>query len=254
MRRLEAIRAALLSTAVLALVACGPTPLESLGNRSSGWINEPTVPSTRPVNVTTPTIVAAEVLLWANDQIQSTNLTDRDALLAEIFERREGDSFIQASRQEIAVALPDVTFPGIAPFGAEWVTSQLVFDNDGSLADDPAAAFGIWSEEPYTRSRSVAQMLVFRVSNDEEAATALATGAEEASCARFSDRESDECEVITIGDRTTWLLTDSGGTTLIWFSTPYRYELYGRTFVPEQVLQEVSSEMIPLSTLEPVES
>lgn len=254
MKRLPAMRPALLAVGFVALSACGPTPLESLGNRSSGWINEPTVPSTRPIDVTTPTIVAADFLLWANDEIQTANLGDRDALLAEIFERREGDSFIQASRQEIAVALPDVTFPGVAPFGAEWVSSQLVFENDGTLAADPSAAFGIWSEEPYTRSRSVAQMLVMRVSNDEEAATAIATGAEEATCARFSDRESDECEVMTIGDRATWLLTDSGGTTLIWFEGIYRYELYGRTFVPEQVLQQVSGEMVPLASLGSVES
>lgn len=254
MKPFEGMRPALLAISVVALAACGPTPLESIGNRSSAWINEPTVPSTQPVTVTTPTVVPAERLLWANDEIQTANLSDRGALLAEIFERREGDSFIQASRQEIAVALPDVTFPGYAPPGAEWVSSQLVFENDGSLAADPSAAFGIWSAEPYTRSRSVAQMIVMRVSNDEEAATALASGAEEPTCARFADRESDECEVITIGERPTWMLIDSGGTTLIWFQTPYRYELYGRNLVPEQVLQQVSGEMIPLATLETVES
>ena len=248
------MRPALLAGLVVALAACGPTPLQSLGNRSSAWINEPTVPSTQPVTVTTPTVVPAERLLWANDVIETANISDRDALLAEIFERREGDSFIQASRQEIAVALPDVTFPGSAPPGAEWVSSQLVFENDGTLAADPSAAFGIWSAEPYTRSRSVAQMIVMRVSNDEEAATALASGAEEPTCARFSDRESDECEVITIGERSTWLLVDSGGTTLIWFEGPYRYELYGRSFIPEQVLQQVSGEMVPLASLASVES
>lgn len=247
-------RSAILTSAVVALAACGPTPLESLGNRSSAWINEPTVPSTQPVTVTTPTAVPAQRLLWVNDEIQTANLSDRDAMLNEIFERREGDSFIQASRQEIAVALPDVMFPGSAPPGAEWVSSQLVFENDGTLAPDPSAAFGIWSAEPYTRSRSVAQMIVMRVSNDEEAAAALASGAEEATCARFSERESDECEVITVGERTSWLLVDSGGTTLIWFEGPYRYELYGRSFVPEQMLQQVSDEMVPLASLETVES
>lgn len=244
----------LLALAVVVVVACGPTPLDSLGSRSSAWINEPTVPSTQPVTVTTPTVVPAERLLWANDVIETANISDRGALLAEIFERREGDSFIQASRQEIAVALPDVTFPSSAPPGAEWVSSQLVFENDGTLAADPSAAFGIWSAEPYTRSRSVAQMIVMRVSNDEEAATALASGAEEPTCARFSDRESDECEVITIGERATWLLVDSGGTTLIWFEGPYRYELFGRSFVSEQILQQVSGETVPLTSLETVES
>ena len=48
------------------------------------------------------------------------------------------------------------------------MTSQLVFDERGDLADDPVAAFGIWSSEPYTRSRSVAQMIIMSVSVDPE--------------------------------------------------------------------------------------
>ncbi len=242
-------RRVLFIVGVLVAVACGGSPLESIGQRSSDWINEPTVPTTIPVITTTPTIVPTNRLQWANDEIGTNDLDDRDALLAEVFSRREGDRFIQASRYEIAVALSDVAFPAEMPSGAEWISSQLVFDNDGTLADDPSAAFGIWSAEPYSRSRSVAQMIVLRVARDEEAAEEVSSGGGEISCARFSDRTTDQCEVITIEDRPTWLLTASGGSTLIWFQGPYRYELYGRSFVPLPVLQDMSATMVPLGSI-----
>lgn len=234
---------------VFALAACGDSPLESIGLRSSDWINEPTVPTTIAVDTTLPRIVPAETLQWANAGIVNEGIEDRQAMLSEVFDRREGDRFIQASGAEIVVAIPEVAFPDRAPNGATWVSSQLVFENDGTLSDEPSAAFGIWSAEPYTRSRSVAQMIVIRVSNDPEAADELATGAAEATCARFSDRSSDDCEIITVGTRETWVFEESGGSTLIWYDGPYRYEMFGRSFVPSRVLQEMSGAMVPLSSL-----
>lgn len=239
----------LLVLAAVFASACGDAPLESLGWRSSDWINEPTVPTTVVINTTTPTVVVVDELSWANDEIETENLGDSEALLQEVFARREGDRFVQASRYEIAAALPDVAFPGEVPAGATWVSSQLVFDNDGLLADDPSAAFGIWSAEPYTRSRSVAQMAVLRVSSDLEAATQIASGEVEASCALFSDRTTDGCELLTVGARDVWVLEAAGGPTLIWFEGPYRYELFGRSFVPRNVLLDMSATMQPLSSV-----
>lgn len=247
----KAPRLPLLLVVVLAvgLTACGDSPLDSIGLRSSGWINEPTVPTTVAVVTTTPIVVPADRLQWANDAIGTANLDDRDALLAEVFARREGDRFIQASPDEIVVALPEVSFPDKAPNGAEWVSSQLVFDNDGSLANDTSAAFGIWSTEPYTRSRSVAQMVVLRVATDVDAANELAAGEADLSCQRFDERTAAQCEVVTIGDRPAWLLTQSSGATLVWYEGPYRYELFGRSFVPSAALRDMSSSMLPLSTI-----
>ncbi|HJQ78072.1 MAG TPA: hypothetical protein VJ948_12555 [Acidimicrobiia bacterium] len=232
----------------LVLAACGGAPLESIGARSSEWINEPTVPTTLEVVTTVPTVIEVSELQWSNDVIENENLDDLDLMLDEVFGRRQGDRFIQASRFEIVAALPDVAFPGLAPPTAQWVSSQLVFDNDGTLADDPSAAFGIWSAEPYTRSRSVAQLAVLRVSNDPETATEVAT-ADDASCARFAERTTDQCEIVEVGLRDTWLLTGPGGTTLIWFEGPYRYELFGRSFIPVGTLREMSGEMTPLATI-----
>ena len=250
-RALGLVVAALLA---VVLAACGDTPLESIGLRSSDWINEPTVPSTVVVDTTVPRIVSAELLQWANNDIVNESIGDHEAMLSEVFERREGDRFIQASSVEIAAAVPDIAFPDRAPTGAEWVSSQLVFENDGTLSNEPSAAFGIWSAEPYTRSRSVAQMIVIRVSNDLEAANELATGAAEATCSRFADRSSDDCEIITVGSRETWVLGESSGSTLIWYDGPYRYEMFGRSFVPSRVLQEMSGAMVPLTSLPAVSS
>lgn len=233
----------------LVLAACAGSPLESIGLRSSEWINEPTVPTTVPVITTTPTIVDVGQLEWANDDIENEHLDDPDALLAEVFSRREGDSFIQASRFEIAAALPGISFPAEAPTGAEWVSSQLVFDNDGSLADDPSAAFGIWSAEPYSRSRSVAQMVVIRVAIDQQGAEEVAEAGSGVSCARFSDRNTESCEVTMVDDRPTWVLGSSGGTTLIWFDNPYRYEVFGRNFVSVSILQDMSATTVSLDSI-----
>lgn len=233
----------------LVMAACGDAPLGSLGERSSDWINEPTVPTTEAVVTTTPTIIGSESLSWANDDIRTENLDDQAALGSEVFARREGDRFIQASRFEIAALLENVAFPSRAPAGAQWVSSQLVFDNDGTVSDDPSAAFGIWSAEPYSRSRTVAQMAVLRVSRDLETASQLASGELDPSCAFFADRTSEQCEIITVDVRDTWLLSASSGSTLIWFEGSYRYELFGRSFVPLDVLREMTREMTPLALL-----
>lgn len=238
------------SAFLVALSACGPNPLQSIGWRSSEWINEPTVPTTITVETTAPSIVPVSGVRWANDGIPTKSLADTEALLVEIFERREGDRFVQASRAEIAVTVPEVRFPDVVPSGAQWISSQLVFEGNGSLSKDPSAAFGVWSAEPYTRSRSVAQMVVLRVFGDAQAADDLASGAEEPSCARFADRAGDSCELIMEGSRYTFVLDESSGTTLIWYTSPYRYEMFGRTFVSEQVLQQMRASMVPLTTID----
>ena len=234
---------------LIVTTGCGDAPLASIGSRSSDWINEPTVPTTISVSTTVPSVIDSSDLIWANDEIATENLADQDALLGEVFARREGDRFIQASRSEIAAALPDVAFPSRAPNGAEWISSQLVFEDDGRLAADPSAAFGFWSAEPYTRSRSVAQMIILRVSQDLEAATELASGAAAPNCARFADRSSDSCELLSIGSRDAWLLGDSSGSTLIWYEGPYRYEMFGRPFVTDRVLEDMTAEMVPLGSI-----
>lgn len=238
----------------LLAAACGDAPLGSVGERSADWINEPEVSTTTTVPVTIPIVIGAENLAWANDGIVNENLADPAGTVAAVFARREGDRFIQASRAEIAVALPNVAFPGNVPNGAKWVSSQLVIESNGEISHDPSAAFGIWSAEPYTRSRSVAQMAVLRVALDPDTIAELAAATDPPSCARFADRNTDDCEILEVGGRTTWRLTGSGGVTLIWFDDTYRYELFGRDYLQEEAILGMAEVMIPLAQLEPVAS
>jgi hypothetical protein len=246
--------ALVLAAAGVLLTACGDTPLGSVGRRSSDWINKPTIVTTTTVPVTIPTSISSAELAWSNDDIVNQSLDDPGATVAEVFARREGDRFIQASRAEITVALPGIGFPVQVPFGAKWVSSQLVIESSGQVSDDPSAAFGIWSAEPYTRSRSVAQMAVLRVALDPETIAELAEAAEPPSCARFSDRNTDTCDIVDIGGRPTWRLSASGGITFIWFDETYRYELFGRSYLQPAALLEMAEVMIPLNQLQPISS
>lgn len=236
------------------LVACGDAPLAGIGERSAEWINEPEIVTTTQPPITTPDFVDVVNLQWSNDNIENPNLDDRDQLVATVFSRRAGDRFIQSSRVEIAAALPGIEFPARVPFGAEWVSSQLVIENSGIISTEPSAAFGIWSAEPYTRSRSVGQMAVLTVSRDAETAAEVAQIGEDVTCARFADRSTDICEIVNLDGKQVWRLAGGGGLTLIWFDETYRYELFGRGFVSGSVLEEMAADTLPLADLEPLTS
>ncbi|HSJ82885.1 MAG TPA: hypothetical protein VLA91_03620 [Acidimicrobiia bacterium] len=248
--RNRARTAALVVIAVVLLAACGDAPFASLGRRSSDWIGQPTVLTTTTVATTVPIVVGAEILKWYNDGLGGEFLDDPDSLKVAIFARRGGDLFVQASRAEMVALLPDLKFPASTPYLSEYVTSQLVFDENGDLEDDPVAAFGIWSSEPYTRSRSVAQMIVMQVSLDVVSATEVSEPGADISCTRFEDRTTSECVTGTIGGRTVWSLAASNGNTLIWFDDDYRYELFGRSYVAPAALEEMVTDLVLLSELE----
>lgn len=235
----------------IVLSACGESPLGSLGERSSGWINEPEIVTTTLPPVTVPKSITSAQLSWSNDEIVTENLSDPEALVAEVFARRAGDRFIQASRAEIATTVPGIQFPGVAPYGAEWVSSQLVIENNGEMATEPRVAFGIWSAEPYSRSRSVAQMAVIRVSFDPTSAAELAEDRSAASCARFAEVSTTSCDILDLGGKAVWSLKASSGTTLVWFDGELRYELFGRSFVSTDILRDMAEQTVPLTSLTP---
>lgn len=243
-------RTAALLVTVLSLTACGDAPFASLGRRSSDWIGEPTVVTTTTLATTVPIVVGAEILKWYNDGLGGEFLDDPEALKVAIFARRGGDLFVQASRAEIVALIPEIKFPSSTPYLSEYVTSQLVFDETGDLEDDPVVAFGIWSSEPYTRSRSVAQMIVMQVSNDAVAAAELAEPGADTSCTRFEDRTTSTCVTGTIGGRMVWSLEASNGNTLIWYDGNHRYELFGRSYVAPAVLEAMVTDLVPLAELE----
>ena len=248
------IRMGIMVASIVMLAACGEAPLKSIGQRSSDWINEPEIVTTTATPVTVPTLVDSSTLQWSNDDIVNESLDDPAGLIAEVFQRREGDRFIQASRREIAAALPGVRFPAAVPHGASWVSSQLVIENSGLLSDNPSAAFGIWSAEPYTRSRSVAQLVILTVANDKETATQLAQGEADTSCARFADRTTEQCQIVDISGRQGWRLISSSGTSVVWFDDAYRYELFGRSFISGELLITMATRSVALSELAPTTS
>ena len=241
--------ARIVAVVFLFLAACGDAPLQFIGEKSSDWIGEPTIPTTTTVPITVPIVVTSEILKWFNDAIVSESLDDPESLRREIFERRGGDLIVQSSKAEIEVLIPELKFPGVAPYLSQYVTSQAVFDGNGQLSDDPLASFGIWSAEPYTRSRSVAQMVVLRVSFDEETVIELVEPGADTSCARFSDGTTQSCEIRQIGVQTVWALHANNGNTMVWFDGSYRYELFGRGFVPVTALEEMIPSFVPVGEL-----
>lgn len=235
--------------AAATFTACGDAPFESLGQRSSDWIAEPTIHVTTTVAVTVPIVIDSGRLDWFNDSIKSGPLSDRQLLRDEIFARRGSDLIVQVNREEIAVLAPSVKFPASSPAQAEYVTSQVVFDRNGALSDEPLVGFGLWSSEPYTRSRSVAQLSVLWVSRDalgSQEANSLEPGV---SCARFSDASTTACDLIQFEGNPVWDLKSSSGRTLVFFDGIYRYELFVRNSVSEEALFDMVSSFTELEQL-----
>ena len=231
--------------AMFAVAACGDSPLFSLGERSSRWVTEPTILTTTTTPTTIPLVRDAATLIWFNDELGEGPEEPAD-VVAGVFARREGDRFIQASRTEIAKVLEGIQFPSSIPPLAEYVSSQLVIENNGQVSNNPSAAFGIWTAEPYSRSRSVAQMIVLRVFRDAETAAEIEAGGDEVTCARFAGNQTDNCDLEEIDGRTTWVLQDQSGSTLIWFDDIYRYEMFGRPFAALEGLRQTAASMSPL--------
>ena len=165
-------------------------------------------------------------LVWANDGIDAdTSGLGRDELVTAVWLLR-GDkvnSFVQASRREIAAALPGIEFPQLAPDRVTHVSSQLLFDQlTGILDASTTAAFGLWVGEPYDLPRSDGQLAVLRVG------------------LKTSD---DDVE----GEISSIQVTD--GRELAWIDGPYVYQLFCRTGMSEAACFEMAESTIPLSLI-----
>jgi hypothetical protein len=93
-------------------------------------------------------------------------------------------------------------------------------------------------------------MIVLSVSVDPEVAAEVAAAGANNSCDRFAERTTEVCAVTTVSGRPVWSLEAGNGTTMIWFDTQYRYELFGRSYVTVDALQRMVLDPIPLSELE----
>ena len=246
----DALKRTGLVVALLTLAACGPEPLSGVGERSSEWIQEPSV--TTVVSVDPGGLALAPVIVsdWFNNDLAPIGGTSPGEIISGVYARANpSDPFVQATPAEIAIALPGVVFPSLAPPEVRYITSQLVYDlRDITLATDQVAAFGLWTVEPYTRSRSVGQQGIFTVIPDAEGLAAIASGNADTSCARYLDQQV-ECSVREVDVAPAWELTDQLGTTLVWYGDSYRYELFLRSGVAPGLAIDMAESVRPLESL-----
>ena len=232
--------------AVVLLTSCGESPLRGIGGRSQGWVDAGAPTTIQGTVRTDLPIHATSRVDWANDRFGNPAArASTDAVLRRVWNRREpGEEYLQASRFEIARVLRGLEFPTALPEDVLYVTSQLVFTDDGKMADPLLAAFGLWTIPPYSQSRSVGQSGVLSIMRPFPAGP-LAEGDD--GCSRFTDRTLESCVRIRLEDGPAWLLKDPVGTTIVWEERPYRYELFYRDTVKPVIARAMAVGMAPIN-------
>lgn len=212
---------------VLVATGCGDV-LEGVGDLSQGVVHGDRTTTTTSMASGGPSLRLRPIteVAWMNDGLGiATAGLDADAILLTVWLR--GDqvtSSIQASKREIADVLPGIEFLQLAPEGVTHVSSQLVFDTrTATLGVGTAAAFGLWVGEPYTASRSEAQLAVLRVG-----------------IKTFDDGTADN-EVFSF--------SVADGRELSWVDGGYVYQLFCRTGVSDAACAAMAESTIPLSLL-----
>lgn len=221
MRRLIPIVLAL----AVATSACGDA-LDGVGDLSRDFVygGVPSTTSTTAAQGPALNLAGITDLVWANDGLDAGVSLGTEQLISAIWLRGgETSAFVQASRREIAAALPGIEFPRLAPAGITHVTSQLVYDQQTATLDvSTAAAFGLWTGEPYTLPRNEAQLAVLRVGLNE-----------------FDDLPAGEFFSVRIAD----------GRELSWGKGDYVYQLFCRTGVSEDACFAIAESTTPLSII-----
>ncbi len=210
--------------------ACGDQPLARVGDISQRAVHGDTTTTVvaageQSEEVLQPPSRPSAELRWLNDHLTPATGDTREVLSA-VWERGRAvtSGFVQASREEISVVLPEVRFPGVVPVDVEHITSQLVFDTTSGVLDlGTSAAFGLWSEEPYSVSRSVGQLAVLRVGQNVD-----------------PNVPDDDLVAQEAGE----------GLTLRWQHRGYTYELFCRRTLAEAACWEMATSGRPLRTLD----
>jgi len=219
------------AAAVLAMTAASCGDLLS----GVGDLSEQVVHGDRPATTTTTRGSSIDLRLkgvtdvaWFNDgmDVATGNLSRDDTIVAVWLDREFRDAeggFVQATRREIAHALPGVQFPQLVPEQITHVTSQLVYDTfSGTLDASTTAAFGLWAGEPYTAPRGESQLVVLRVG--------LKT---------FSADPDDEILSFQVSD----------GKELAWSHGDFVYQLFCRRGISEQACYAMTESTIPLDLM-----
>lgn len=223
----------------LLVAGCSDHALGRLG-RSSDWFEQAKATSPTSVTLAAPPLIDTELVGWWNLELGGSVVEEPAAVVERVY-RRGGTStrFVQASPFEVAAALPGVRFPAKLPGDVESVTSQLVYAPGAAvLSADEQAVFGLWSTEPYSRSRTVGQRGVLGIHP---------AGEEPPTCALLSDPETASCTTRVVGDLDVWRLIDARGATWVWRAGEYRYELFLRG--DDTVAPEIIGSTVPLTRL-----
>ncbi len=213
---------------LLVVSACGASgPLDGVGDASTEWLREGAAATTTTevrvvVELGNEGLVGTADLLWANDDLGATGVSDPVQVIRGVWDRQVGSRFVQASRSEIAAALPTIRFPSLVTEDVRWVTSQLVYDSvTGQLDANTAVAFGLWSVEPYTAADG--QLGVLRVG---EAPGDVGTA------------RSDTVPIVV-----------PDGVNLGWTEGGLRYQIFCRASIPDVVCDAIIDSFVPLATL-----
>lgn len=228
--------------AMIALSGCalGEQPLADVGHASGEWVHgadRPVATSAPTTTTTTAPTEAIAVVSWVNDDLGEPE-AEQDPVERVLQRRVSFERFVQASRFEIAAALPAVRFPEVLPSDVRFITSQLVYSGDRLDAAEPAA-FGLWTVEPYTKPRSVGQRGVLLIG--------FATGAEGAGdlCP-----DAGTCSPVDLSEGVQAASVEAPeGWTLIWEQEGYRYELFLRGMTSPEIPLEVAGSFQPLAGL-----
>ncbi len=227
-RSLQSIRRAVVLISIFAVLAtaCGDAGLlDGVGKRSQeAVLGDVSTSSTIP-SISTPEetlgVVLSRDLIWYNDGIEGEASGEKNYIVAKVWERASQQRFHQASRREIVQALPNLSFPGLVPEEVRFVTSQLVYDTASALLDaEFSAAFGLWPVEPYTVQD--ANVAVLRVG--------------EAGEFRIDGIVSD-----VVND----------GLSLSWTAGDYRYELFCRTGLVDELCWQMAESSTSLTAMLP---
>ncbi|MGF1666624.1 MAG: hypothetical protein ACFCVC_10170 [Acidimicrobiia bacterium] len=214
-------RSTLILVCALALSACSESSLSELGGRSSEWIGSNASATAAGPAAVEQNVVRSVEVDWVNDGLGSpASIGSPEEVLAAMVARTTGpDRYIQASRLEVATSLPGLGFPDVLPPEVVAITSQLVVAaNRERLDDEVFAAFGLWTVEPYTKSRSVGQRGTFTVTGIQP----------DSACERFAAGAVAACTSETIGAHETVRIDAESGQTWVWFDETYEYQLFLR--------------------------
>jgi hypothetical protein len=235
-------------------------PLADLGHMTERWIAavpEQTTTTSTPVVAAPVGLLAAgeqRVVDWVNDPLTVVSpnpASSPEEVVGAVWSgSTRGDRYVQASRSTIGAALPGIEFPALIPQEVAYITSQLVFDPaTGELASDAAAAFGLWSDKPYTKSRTVAQRAVLMVAVDEPPLDPVVPdtiGVPEAApgdtqCDELTGSTVEDCgPVILEGGSPAWSLNVQDGWRLVWSANGYSYDLFVRNAAAVDLLADMA--------------